>query len=51
MGKRILVIDDEAPAREKIGHFLKRMDRNFQVNFASNATQGIKNLHTSSAMI
>ena len=46
MGNKILVIDDEAPAREKIGRFLKRMDQNSQVTFASNAQQGIENLHT-----
>lgn len=38
---RILVVDDEAPAREKIGRFLDQLDQDVQVRFATNAKQAI----------
>ena len=44
MTYNILVVDDEAPAREKIGRFLAQIDQGFQVSFATNAKQAIAHL-------
>lgn len=38
----VLVIDDEAPAREKIIHFLKRMTGDFEIKEAANAATGLQ---------
>jgi len=41
-----LIVDDEAPAREKIAKFLKMLPESFAITFASNAEEALSFLHS-----
>ena len=43
---KILIVDDEAPARDKIARFLGQMDEDFELSLAKNAQEAIDLLHT-----
>ena len=41
---KILIVDDEAPAREKIARFLEKLDDDFNISFAKNAREAMQQL-------
>jgi two-component system LytT family response regulator len=48
MTYRALIVDDEAPAREKIAQFLARTPHDFQVEMAGNAKTALEQINTQS---
>ena len=44
MNYRVLIVDDEAPAREKIAQFLDYLDPGFSAHFARNAQEALQEL-------